>query len=246
MLEDSLIENHCAGEGRKPLSVIASTTIHIVVVSLLLVLPLVQTQALPQLGAIVPLVPFEPAVQKAEPISSAPPAPAIQRQIAADPNALFAPTRIPNEIVRQFLDDSSTTQGPISTGNLSNLLRVIETQNSTSEAAPPPPPPPVPEAPAPKIIRVSSGPQAGKLVYQPKPVYPQLAVVVRAQGIVVLEAEINEEGIIEGDTIRAISGHPLLIEAAIEAVEQWRYMPTLLNGVPVRVVTTITLNFSMK
>lgn len=84
--------------------------------------------------------------------------------------------------------------------------------------------------------------QAANLLTQVKPVYPPLAKQARIQGVVVLEAQINKEGTI--DNLRVITGHPLLIQAAIDAVKQWRYKPTLLNGEPVAVVTTITVNFA--
>ena len=84
--------------------------------------------------------------------------------------------------------------------------------------------------------------QAANLQSQVKPVYPPLAKQARIQGVVVLEAEISKEGTI--DNLKVISGHPLLIQAAIDAVKQWRYKPTQLNGEPVPVVTTITVNFA--
>ena len=71
---------------------------------------------------------------------------------------------------------------------------------------------------------------------------PALAKQARIQGVVVLEAEISKEGTI--DNLKVVTGHPLLIQAAIDAVKQWRYKPTLLNGEPVPVVTTITVNFA--
>jgi protein TonB len=83
--------------------------------------------------------------------------------------------------------------------------------------------------------------QANQLV-RVNPVYPQLAKQARIQGVVVLEAEISTEGSI--DNLRVISGHPLLTQAAMDAVKQWKYKPTLLNGEPVPVVTTITVNFA--
>ena len=94
------------------------------------------------------------------------------------------------------------------------------------------------------MVRTSAGVQAGNLIYQVKPEYPALARIARVQGVVVLEGEINEEGSV--DAIRLISGHHLLTQAAIDAVSQWRYRPTLLSGAPVRVLTTITVTFSMK
>src|SRR5437867_4508485 len=105
--------------------------------------------------------------------------------------------------------------------------------------APPPPPPP---PPPPQRIRVGGNVQAANLLSQVKPVYPPLAKQARIQGVVVLEAEISKEGTI--DNLKVVTGHPLLIQSAIDAVKQWRYKPTLLNGEPVPVVTTITVNFA--
>ena len=85
--------------------------------------------------------------------------------------------------------------------------------------------------------------QSAKLTAQPKPVYPPLARQARIQGTVRLEADISKDGTIEN--LKVISGHPLLIQAALDAVKQWRYQPTLLNGVPVEVVTTVDVNFTL-
>jgi protein TonB len=74
-------------------------------------------------------------------------------------------------------------------------------------------------------------------------VYPPLARQARIQGTVRLEAVINKEGHIE--ELSVVSGHPLLIQAALDAVSQWQYQPTLLNGVAVEVITTIDVNFTM-
>ena len=73
------------------------------------------------------------------------------------------------------------------------------------------------------------------------PIYPQLASRARVSGTVVLEATLTEEGTVE--EIRVISGHPLLIEAAIACVKQWQYEPTLLNGIPVAVILTAKVRF---
>ena len=76
-----------------------------------------------------------------------------------------------------------------------------------------------------------------------KPPYPPLVKQARIQGTVVLEAVISKQGSVEN--LRVISGHPLLIQAALDAVKQWKYKPTLLNGEPVEVVTTVTVNFNL-
>jgi protein TonB len=86
--------------------------------------------------------------------------------------------------------------------------------------------------------------QQANLLEQVRPQYPPLARQARIQGVVVLEAVINKEGTV--DNLKVITGHPLLINAALDAVKQWRYKPTMLNGEPVEVVTTITVNFAFQ
>jgi protein TonB len=73
------------------------------------------------------------------------------------------------------------------------------------------------------------------------PVYPKVASMARVSGSVVLEATVTEQGTVE--EIQVISGHPLLIEAAINCVKQWQYEPTTLNGIPVPVILTAKVNF---
>ena len=80
--------------------------------------------------------------------------------------------------------------------------------------------------------------QQAKLIRQPKPVYPPLAKQARISGVVHLTAVIAKDGTIQD--LKVISGHPLLVQAAMEAVKQWVYQPTLLNGEPVEVVTRST------
>ena len=82
------------------------------------------------------------------------------------------------------------------------------------------------------------------LIHQVKPEYPHLAKVTGTQGVVLLDAVIDKEGSIQ--SLRVISGHQLLIKAALDAVQQWRYRPTLLNGEPVEVNTTITVTFTLQ
>ena len=81
-------------------------------------------------------------------------------------------------------------------------------------------------------IRVSTMDPA-KLLVQPKPVYPQIAKVAGVQGTVVLHAIVSRDGSIQ--SLQVVSGHPMLVNAALDAVRQWRYKPTLLNGEAVEV-----------
>lgn len=109
--------------------------------------------------------------------------------------------------------------------------------------APPPPPDPSLFEPAPGRIRVGGNVQQAKLIRQPKPIYPPLAKQVRLSGVVKLDAVIGREGTVE--SLRLVSGHPLLVAAAMASAKEWVYAPTLRNGKPVEVVTQIDVNFTL-
>ncbi len=99
--------------------------------------------------------------------------------------------------------------------------------------------PPAPAGP----IQVSSGVQSAKLIFGPKPAYPQLARTARVQGTVKIQAIIAADGSI--GNLKTMSGPPLLIAAALDAVSRWRYQATLLNGKAVEVITEIDVIFSL-
>jgi len=104
-----------------------------------------------------------------------------------------------------------------------------------------PPPPPVP--PQPTLVRPGGQVREPKKIVHVPPVYPDIARNNHIEGLVILEAVINEAGVVE--RIKVLRSHTLLDSAAIEAVKQWRYTPTLLNGTPVSVLMTITVNFKL-
>lgn len=107
----------------------------------------------------------------------------------------------------------------------------------------PPAPPPAHVAPKLQMIRVGGKVIAAQALYQPPPVYPPLAIMARVQGTVVLQAIIGKDGAVQD--LKVLSGHALLIRAAMDAVRSWRYQPTLLNGEPVDVLTEISVNFTL-
>ena len=115
--------------------------------------------------------------------------------------------------------------------------------NASVPPAPALPPPPPPKASAPAgPVRVGGSVREPKPIKMVPPVYPVLASRARVSGTVVLEATLTAQGTVS--EIRVISGHPLLIQAAIDCVKQWQYEPTLLNGVPVPVILTARVTFS--
>ena len=105
------------------------------------------------------------------------------------------------------------------------------------------PPPPVITAPPPPV-RVGAGVRAPQKLREVNPVYPPIAQAARVQGIVIIEATIGEDGqVTNAKILRSV---PLLDQAAIDAVRQWQFTPTMLNGVPVPVIMTVTVNFTLK
>ncbi|HEY2016043.1 MAG TPA: energy transducer TonB, partial [Bryobacteraceae bacterium] len=118
-------------------------------------------------------------------------------------------------------------------------------------APPPPPPPPPPPARAQgaeaaqdsKRIRVGGEIQQRMLISQTAPVYPPLAKQARIQGTVLLSIVVGKDGSVNQVTV--MQGHPLLVPAALEAVRQWRYQTTLLNGDPVEVATMAEVSFAL-
>jgi protein TonB len=104
----------------------------------------------------------------------------------------------------------------------------------------PPPPPPPPAAP----VRVGGNIKPPQKTRDVRPVYPPIAQSARVQGIVIIEATIGPDGAVkDAKVLRSI---PLLDQAALDAVRQWVFTPTLLNGVPVPVIMTVTVQFTLQ
>jgi TonB family protein len=110
------------------------------------------------------------------------------------------------------------------------------------QQAPPPPPPPPPGTPPPPQ-RIGGDVAQANLILEVKPAYPPLAAAARVQDYVMLQATIGKDGKVLN--LGILRGHPLLNEAALAAVRQWQYKPQVLNGQPIEVITTITVNFSL-
>ncbi|MBZ5552911.1 MAG: TonB family protein [Acidobacteriia bacterium] len=247
---EHLVESGGTAEAtKKPVTVVLSMVIHTVVIAILILIPLIYTEALPKQQLLTFLLTAPP------PPPPPPPPPAatmvkVQKVVSQIVEGqLQTPKEIPKEIAK-IMEDAPP---PPSTGGVvggveggmvgGSVGGVIGGLISKSAAAPPPPPPRI-EAPKPvQRIRVGGNVQQANLISSPRPAYPPLAKSARIQGSVVLEAVISKQGTVENLTV--IQGHPLLVQSALDAVKQWRYRPTLLNGEPVEVITTITVNFSL-
>ncbi len=99
------------------------------------------------------------------------------------------------------------------------------------------------EAPPPTVVRIGGSIVAPKLVRQVKPAYPSVATQARVRGLVILEAQVDVHGAVK--SLKVLRGPPLLEEAAMEAVRQWRYQPLLLNGEPREFILTVTVVFNL-
>jgi len=107
---------------------------------------------------------------------------------------------------------------------------------ASSSALPPPPD-------GGQRVRVGGNVQAANLIHKVTPLYPPLAKQARIQGVVRFDVIIAADGSVKH--VQLISGHPLMVQNAMDAVQQWLYKPTLLNGSPVEVVTTVDVNFTL-
>jgi len=243
------------GKTKTTWAVFASFAGQIVFVGILIILPMIFFEQLPGAQLISSLVAPPPPPPPPPPPAAAPPVKLVKvipRQF--DAGRLMAPKSIPKEVatIREDEPPPPTTgvggvvggvPGGVAGGAVGGVLGGII--GGVPSAAPPPPPPPkkVEVAAAPQRIRIGGSVQQAKLVRQPHPVYPPLAKQARIQGTVKLTAIISKDGTIQH--LEVISGHPLLVPSALEAVKQWVYQPTLLNGEPVEVITQIDVNFTL-
>jgi protein TonB len=218
-----------------------------ILVGLFVLVPLIYTEALPSAQLMTFLAAPPPPPPPPPPPAAAPP-PRIVRRVTVQ-DIMKAPTVIPKTIARPDAAPAPASAvgvvggipGGVSGGQFGGVLGSVLGGVLSTASAPPPPPPP--KAATPKRIRVGGQVEGAKLIYQPKPEYPPLAKMARIQGTVRLEAIISKDGTIQD--LKVVSGHPLLVKSALEAVQRWRYQPTLLNGEPVEVVTEVDVNFTL-
>ena len=206
---------------------------HTVVLSALVIAPLMTSDRMPEpmpSMAYVITTPVTPEPPQAPPARTAP------RTAAPQANPAVPPSVVPTGISRESgLVVAPEVAGEVEGGIPNGIAGPIVA--GLPEALPPPPPPIAP-------IRVSNGIRPPTKVKDVSPIYPSFAQAARVQGIVILEAIIGPDGSVrEARVLRSI---PLLDQAALDAVRQWKFTPTLLSGVPVPVVMTVTVTFTLK
>jgi len=234
---------------KRLLALLISITLHALVILLMVVLPLVFFQWMPQVEFLALLI-----AAPAPPLPPPPPPPAERHQAAATKQSAeirFGPLdRIPEQLpvgIPATLDEPPPVISPASVAvlglgvpgsrGLDGAIGIESLLHATVPPAPLPPPPP----PDRKPLLVGGKVQEAKLIRKVMPVYPEISWRARISGLVVLEVTIDEEGNVTA--CRVQQGHPMLVEAAIQAVKLWKYSPTLLNGEPVPVISTVNVNF---
>ena len=229
---------------RSPLQWAAATGLHIVILAALIIVPLYTTGTI-QLGK------YDETPLVAPPAAPPPPPPAAARAVVPHTSTtrpkltytqgkLTAPTSIPKTV---SVDNAAAAPdlggvvggvpGGVAGGQLGGVF------GGTGTSVPIPPPQPA----AKRIVRVGSSLKAPRQIYSIQPDYPPLARQAHVWGTVVVNAVIDEHGNVV--QARALSGHPLLISAALKAVLQWKYEPTLLSGTPVAVEMEVTVHFNL-
>jgi protein TonB len=242
MFEDSLFASNSVSSPRRGWAALMSFFVQTLFIGVLVALPLLFTEALP-LTHLTDYLTVPP--------SAAPPDTARVIQHATRPpdtnmyeGRLLQPPQIPPNVIQVTDDrppvsafaDPNGVYGSPDTGNPTSGFMAHLLNNVHPSAV-------HPSLANSKPFIVSRGVSEGLLIHQVKPTYPHLAVITHVQGEVILQAVIGKDGTIQN--LRVVSGHPMLIKAAVDAVQQWRYRPYLLNGEPVEVETQVRVNFTI-
>jgi periplasmic protein TonB len=228
--------------------------VHGLLLAAIVIVPLVYYEALPQqefitfLSAPVPSPPPVPPVpDSVTPFQTRAAAPQVVR---LDPTVFVTPVQVPDSI--QPPDENIPIYSPLGgipagePGGVpggyipGGMVGSVPAARPAVVAPPPPPPPAVRKPP----VKVGGDVQASKLIHRVEPEYPELARRARVSGMVLLRVEVDETGVVT--SIEPIRGHPLLVPAAMDAVRQWKYSPTILNNEPVPVTATVTVNFVLR
>jgi protein TonB len=240
MFEQSLVER----TGTK-YAVLASLLLQCAMVGLLALAPLLFLSPLParQLWSYLagPPAPPQRSTSTVRPRSGRAPQPRFDRAL------LLEPARIP--VRAAILHDEEEGPDSPALGHLGEGVPGGVPPVGIMPLTQPPAPAPLPAArPVPPVtvqpLKVGGDVQKAKLIYGPIPGYPPLARQQRISGVVRLNAAIAKDGTVR--ELHAAAGHPLLVPAALGAVSQWRYHPTLLNGDPVEVITQVDVHFTLQ
>jgi periplasmic protein TonB len=237
LLRDVLRPGDAPGRARRRAFMLpASIAAHTLAVAAIVIIPLAADVELPP--------PMSPPLLVRWVATTPPPPPAYRPPAATVPTSA-APREAPPSIAPETDRPLPPTNEPVPPGALlydgGAVPPGVGVLGPEVGTPPPPPPPPVQRPTGP--IRITNGLKPPAKVFHVDPVYPVMARQAHIEGVVIVEATIDETGRI--DRLKVLRSAPLLDAAALEAVRRWRYTPTLLNGVPVPVLLTITVSFKL-
>jgi protein TonB len=234
MFEQSLVESSGRIRTRSRRYAVPSFLLEAALVTTLILLPYLYPSALPRTSLSTPLIaPLPP------PSAPAPQSPTATPATRPQSLNVYAPSRIPTTI--PHINDNPP--GPIVPGAAFSGPGIPGMNTAPLFPSTPPPVPPAHVAKPTGPLRVSAGVAAGQLIVPIQPRYPAIAQQARVQGTVLVAALIGTDGRIT--SVRVVSGPPLLVPAAVDAIQHARYRPWTLNGQPVEVETTISVVFSL-
>jgi protein TonB len=200
----------------------------------ILLMPLLGKPATISLGVVVPIPPYYSPRQQPRPTIAPPTHPRVR------PAGFFAPTHIPQNINMNPQPPEPVSGTVPFEGAGISVPGSIPIVDGRASAQPPPPVQPQPKTP--KVVHFSHI-DASRLVSRVEPIYPVLAKQIGRSGKVELHAMIDEDGTVQ--SLEAVGGDPMFFASAMQAVRQWRYTPTMLNGQAVKVDTYITVIYNM-
>jgi periplasmic protein TonB len=256
---EALLEEPVRKEPRRsPLEWLGAMGFHAAIVAALIIIPLFTTATIQMTEYVeTPLVAPPPAPAPPPPPPAAGPAPShIAHPEKPKLNFTMPKLRAPIEMPKKVSSGSNNLAesapaiaggvpggitGGVSGGVLGGVVGGVT--GGTGPAAPTPPPAAKPVKAVPKLVHVGGNIRAPRQTYSVEPVYPPLARQTRVWGTVVVDAVIDEHGNVVQE--RVVSGHPLLIEAALQAVRQWKFAPTTLNGQPISVEMQVQVHFNL-
>jgi protein TonB len=235
-LLDSDVRVHGTNKGKVlPVSV----AVHVIILAAVIIVPLLKADVLPEPTSAVRAFFVEPAAAPPPPPPPPPPAPKTATAPKTPPKPVpqdakfVAPVNVPDQVKPDEGIDLGIeggvpggVEGGVPGGVVGGVVGGLPD-------APPPP----------QAVRVGGQIKEPKKLKSIPPSYPDIAKQARVQGVVILECTISPQGKVAN--VNVLRGIPLLDQAAIEAVRQWEYTPTLLNGVPVPVIMTVTVNFKL-
>jgi protein TonB len=236
MFEDATFHSRSMQPTQTPRWMLVTLALNLTVVAALITYPLLNPEGLPTLL-------LRRALYAPPPPLAAQPQPRATQLAPVQTRNFHDPFAVPTVIPGTTRTDADSTPPPTTFIDLNRTSEGVPGADGQAITIFHTDHPPTVRPATPRSVSISSGVIEGYILHRTTPIYPVIAKTAGVSGTVALAATISRVGAIEN--LRVLSGHPMLRQAAIDAVQNWRYRPYLLNGQPVQVETTINVVFSL-